>query len=283
LKASLTQSEDTHFLIWPGVPVPDRLSSKFAKGLQWKEANSQSVWLEDASLPTSLVISYLAWAATHVRRAPADRTKAIQCIQHLLELLLRDGVTLRHQPFGQANWVERKFDSSGCTSSDFFWCQATFEGQIAPVWAEDLHSASKPWLTEPAADFQSLADYIAFALDPKHDREIKPELQGRVFSLLSQVAAALDSRVESLAASSAELTSRHRKKGNNRGAMPVSMLQDIAELLWSHEVLLQQSIRLLCLVSCFLWSVSNLVTLSGACWSRSASCRELWRRLVSAS
>ena len=182
-----TSIEDWHHKIWPGVPV-DLLQPKNRGG---KRKANQKTWLGCATVPTSYVISYMAFLVGPPKRSRLDRTNAALAMKFFfVKLFSSKRCTFLHKKFGTDEWVSISITADGQVLTDDLWARDFYQTHIQSAWKMDLSNVEKGWITTRMDNQVSFLAVLVFLLDHQKrggERPL-PEFQARALSLLSQMA-----------------------------------------------------------------------------------------------
>ena len=231
-RAAKEKVQDYHAELWPGSPFPER-QSRFAKG---RASEEQRQWFQEATMTTSVFIAYMTFCIAHPRRNLQDRAWACRSLRLLLMRMIRSLGELKlqvrrleHPNPADDQWCAAVVGANLTLETDCLWTQAMANDRISGPWSSDRRDAGKSWLTGPL-DALTLPEFLAFALDPTHDKPLPDLLKPNALSLLSQVAKVLDDNLAELGRSEA-VAGPHRFK---RQGVAVTLQQKraITERLW---------------------------------------------------
>ena len=130
--------QEMHMRLWPGEVVQEASSKRRKKKSQkvWRNSQRVSTFFVECTLTTSMVISYMLFAASSSRRSPADRAYAVQCFKDLLRKLaeVRPEFEFWFQRHGDDEWtlVTCSVDSNG---------QYLFSG--SSLWTTDFYRQAR--------------------------------------------------------------------------------------------------------------------------------------------
>lgn len=226
--ANKAQAAEVHRLIWPGVAVPNLLSSKHARSTACIPAE-RLFWAKEATMPTSIFMSFLAWGMWSSRRQLPSRTAATMGFSQVCKKLWASipVCILKHRRLGDGVWVELEVDSTMLVPSSSLWTPDVYTSDLGDLWDGDF--TSKPWITTSGQQI-SLADFVCFALDPKHRGVMRNELQSCAFCLMSQIAALLDTSAQQMASTTAVIGST--LKSNRRKTIPANLIRAVSKEVW---------------------------------------------------
>ena len=161
------------------------------------------------------------------KRNPADRKQAVTVLQELLRKLGENQTALdfafrRH---GDNVWqhVTCGLDNQGQYEirGDALWTQAFYAADVRAYWGSDAASKKKPWLSHRSGlGVVFLHEYIAFACDPSHPSELRDELSGGLYSVMSQLAYVVECNLSELAQTMEELPANWGPVTNVRRMSP---------------------------------------------------------------
>ena len=227
---------DMHNRIWPGEHI-DLLKPKFGKCDQDME---QEVWFLESTMPTSMLVSFIAFAVNNKHRKRELRAKAAQGLSTLLSILFAafDGGYIEHVTHGTEIEQQVFVDSTGLVNGLSLWTREFFVSKVMRTWRSDYEDVSKPWVThENGSGKIGLAEFLVFCLDPQHDPDLMDHLLEPALNILSYVALHLDGSVNLLNRSAETDMSKLIYKNRIRTARNVKTVwaEQIANKLWNGE------------------------------------------------
>ncbi|CAE7280425.1 ANKRD50 [Symbiodinium sp. CCMP2592] len=228
---------DYHHALWPGVAVK-LLDPK--QGRTKGQSPQQTFWARQLTMPTSMLIAYVAFALGASKRNPSVRCFAADGFATFLVMLASclGGLCLPHERFGDNARTSLHVDARGEIDSEEFWTFDFFRLHAQASWAKDLASTTKKWITkEPVMARLPLAQVLAFCLDPSHPMALKNEVTSKVYTLLTHLAYVLDdavprirNSVDALPSGTAGKVTCKRRSGNN-----CTLVEGLANKVWSGE------------------------------------------------
>lgn len=178
---------------------------KFGRG---KRSLDQTVWFQEATMPTSMLVAYIGFCVGNSRRNPAERTTACSALTALLSRLCsQSSVVLHHRRLGDEMSIQVQMGPDGCVQANQLWTRECFQTCIQPMWNKDQQDNGKPWITSiiRMESRVPLSEVFAFWLDPRPGTRLPHDQSptGRMFmanalTLLSQVAHYLNSFASNL-------------------------------------------------------------------------------------
>lgn len=235
-RKSLETVKNYHRDLWPGVSIKPMIS-KYQRCRQPATGNGQAVFFPESTMTTSMFVAYILFAAGHSKRQLGDRVVAVRTLQGLVQKLVSS--------VGSITFTFRQIQGSTDPRQEPF---VTFKvGQnmqvdmgplfteevrdsIAMVWEEDLRCEKKEWVYNHfnQASFQ---EWLAFSVDPAHEKWLQQLLRPNALSLLSQFAYCLDSEILTLASQLSECRASLYKKSPT--SVTLQQKRMIAEEVWS--------------------------------------------------
>ena len=235
---------DYHRRIWPGVEWKQR-QTQFGRGA---EDTDQDQFFREHTVPTSIAVSYAFFLMNHRKRN--SRERKVSC-ERFVQLCCKLFATIGSASFpfrritedaGDEEWVEVSVDSTMAllSGSDVFWTEAVLENHVAEVWASDMQSPAKTWIQRPV-EACTLAEFITFALDPAHPKQLSDLLMPNALCLLSQIAYLLEEALPAMGTPLEDITISDRKRKDVSLSLHQKKL--IVERVWSgQDQLLSQSV-----------------------------------------
>jgi len=194
---------DMHRLLWPGYNVAEPFTSKFRPFSSTKQSEPGQQWLGPATLPTSLLISYIVWGFSHGRRSLGDRMETARQFQKIvLKLCLAmNGLSIQLCDIDGAcqHWRTVHVDPSLHFDSSSLWPRD-------PVLLRVVQSAWQSWfaldthIVSSSFERPTLTDFIFFALEPRNTAtNTLPVLHSLALCIITQLASYLDVHASKLA------------------------------------------------------------------------------------
>ena len=239
---NLDTIRDFHARMWPGVRIPQHGSKRSKRGLPHQEDCDS--WFPVAVLTTSMVMSAIAFCIAHPKRKLMERKYGVQILVELLAKFAHAGValTLWFKRLRDDEWMTCVCWQEGtdiCVAGSAAWTQQFYNEHVKSRWQADYRSPDKDWIAVSTGQFDvKLSSLLAFMLDASHCPELKDQLLPRAFSLLSQIAAALESNILSILTPGALLhqnlgaLSRTKRLSDSVGW---HLRQLMAQRLWSGQ------------------------------------------------
>ncbi len=195
---------EMHRLLWPGYEVAEPSTSKFRPFSSQKQSETASrQWLGPATLPTSLLISYIVWGFSHGRRNLMARMETAKQFQKVvLKLCLAmNGLPIQLCGIDGARqqWRTVHVDPSLHFDSFSLWPRD-------PVLLTVVQSAWQYWfalethIVSSSFERPTLTDFIFFALEPGNvATKTLPDLPALGMCIITQIASYLDEHAPKLA------------------------------------------------------------------------------------
>lgn len=209
LKANHAIAADYHRKLWPGMMVPE---------IEPTPGGSQFM---EESMPTSLVVAYMAAMIGNDKRKKQYRQRAYEWLKAIIERLSVFHPTLVFMWSnidGEVAWVQQELTSP---TSCMPWARPFFDQYLQMCWHDDLASSNKPWVsTYPQEGSIHLADYLAFSLDTpswlskKANRETqwaKQIIERSALNILTQLASHLENYIQQLTEPLGESVGKDKK------------------------------------------------------------------------
>lgn len=199
LKTHHDHVQQMHGKMWPGVALQIRES----KHLQQKlDGNHPGTWLAHKTLPTSGIFALLSHFLSFKFFTDEERAKACLGFSQILATLLR-GIgrfNMQHWKCGENEQeTTLEIDASGRINVAMFFQQGFWDNSGRKLWNNDLRSEKKRWVNTKLSysdqSSVSLAEVVAFALDPQHDKTFRDIVQPSVLGLLTRLACLVDANV----------------------------------------------------------------------------------------
>lgn len=188
---------DYHRKMWPGVGIQSH-PSKRAKVQPGGELNPDA-WFPVRVVSTSMVFAIMAFMISHRARPFPDRAYALQALAELLGKIPLSGqrMTLWFKRLGDDEWIcctcwvsDQKIYVSGRAA----WTVEFYNERVASSWELDFKSDQKDWMSNSSGLFDvTLSSLLGFMLDPQHHVDLHDFLQPLAYSLLTQIAAFVES------------------------------------------------------------------------------------------
>ena len=153
----MPQVRDMHLKIWPQFKIPDTVYFGEDSG------NSQKK-IQQAWLPTSVMVACAIFFATHTKRTPSYRDMAFKILKTVVEEVCKlQGIELdvmHVDVAGQISWHRCQTDNPFLEAC----CNKAFMQQnLQSHWVLDLNNSRVPWVGSPS-EAPHMADWIAFCL-----------------------------------------------------------------------------------------------------------------------
>ena len=199
LKAHHGHVQQMHGRMWPGVALQIRDSKHLQQ--QFLD-NDPGTWFAHKTFPTSAVFALLSHFLSFKFFSNEERAKTCLGFAQILGALLRATGRFEVQHWkcgenGQETTLE--IDASGRVNVSRFFQQGLWDNSVRKLWNNDLRNEKKRWVnTKLSYSDQSsvaLAEVVAFALDPQHDKNFRNIVQPSVLGLLTRLACLVDANV----------------------------------------------------------------------------------------
>ena len=236
-----SQVQEMHCKIFPGMPFPKLLRGKH-DAVPADEVNQQPFFLKERTFPSSVAISWIAWALGWPRRRAEHRKLAADFLRELLCHALDRAGSLSFDVEAVGAPRHRGATSvsvqhpAGTFAADHIWGRS-IRARMQPSWRE----LSEAGLL--SSDFQrpSLADLIIFALQPTAASTDASSLaRPLAFSLLSQLWHWLERNMSSLSLQQLDMRMGMQKNRARRNLAMLEATTDAAMFYFRENALWQQ-------------------------------------------
>ena len=206
LKA-MTAIQEFHHWLWPGEVIATAGTKRARKNLPIRNTDI-GVYFATGTLSTSMVIAYMTFCCASPKRNPPDRAYACAVLAELLRKVADVGeeFSFWFQRHGDDTWqlVVTSFENGECVlDGSLLWTDAFYGTFIRFVWGPDYRNEKKPWVAQPSGKQRGLLlrSYLCFAMDAGHKPELRDDLSGCVYCVLTQLAAHVESCLTRLTSS----------------------------------------------------------------------------------
>ena len=219
-------------VLWPGVAWTPR-QSKFLSG---ESREGQGHFFRENTIPTSVFTAYILLCTSHPRRQLEARKFSVKAFQGLVHKLISTVGEVRfsfRQIQGSQDPRSEPFVTLTVTSSMMMETENLFvdhvRDSLEEEWDLDRESMDKPWIYS-SFERITLQEWLAFCLDPSHKRWLAQLVLPNTYSLLTQIAYCIDTRLCDLAAKHSEVSSWGKKR--LPVAVSTEIKRSISEELW---------------------------------------------------
>ena len=168
-----------------------------------KKDESEGPTFKVCAAPTSLFVSMIHSFISRRKRHRPERNHTIKMFSAFLAFASsKTCCTLTCLRLGDDLQVTWASDYSMAIPKNCIWTDSFFRQHVAATWADWVANGQKPWLrtSSPLQMEVGLVEIIGFCLDPDLPVELSQRLASRGAALLGNIAAALDTKVSSIAA-----------------------------------------------------------------------------------
>ena len=195
LRDFLPEIHAFHKQLWPGEDVPAEVTFN---------VDAQDIHWRTKFVTTSLMFAIITYLAKHTKRGTTGRMLSFRVFKKMVDTLCATeqglGIELMIlRTNGQVAWRRvHLFDPHSAE----LWDMRHFQEELEFTWTTDRNDLKKPWI-QSHGRMPHLAEWCMFLLDvPARMQKtrrplaaLKVQLQAGALSVITQIAAAIDSRV----------------------------------------------------------------------------------------